>query len=370
MNYDADGNTLTDENGNSYQWDALNRLTKMTYASGASTLFAYDGLSRRIQAVEEDNIGTVTSTKNYLWIGLELAEERDGSNTVTKRFFSQGEQHIVSGTTAPFYYTRDHEGSVREMIDASGSLVSRLSYDIYGRTSLLFGSITPSYQYAGMLLHPESGLYMTIFRFYDPNTGRWESRDPIGIGGGENLYDYVSNSPTKSVDPLGLFGSTPAPPDPDTFNVVFDRSVKSQTGVSITYQSSCCHNVRFMQFFKRDGGKDWILDTPYLPRSSSDEPFPYYPYQYTTTTGYAQMLDQPGKSFPNVDSFFHAGAIQQDFTTCAICIDGGTPRLLKCIQWGHKFDSVGNRISDYGSGNNLPGFTPTSISLIGFPGMY
>ena len=68
LTYDANGNTLTDENGNSYQWDALNRLTKITYPSGASSSFAYDGLSRRVQIVEKDSSGSVTGSKNYLWI--------------------------------------------------------------------------------------------------------------------------------------------------------------------------------------------------------------------------------------------------------------------------------------------------------------
>ena len=39
---------------------------------------------------------------------------------------------------------------------------------------------------------------------YDPNIGRWMSRDPIGENGGLNLYEYVGNNPTNQIDPLGL----------------------------------------------------------------------------------------------------------------------------------------------------------------------
>jgi uncharacterized protein RhaS with RHS repeats len=40
---------------------------------------------------------------------------------------------------------------------------------------------------------------------YNPKIGRFISEDPIGFGGGEtNLYEYVGNSPTRSVDPTGL----------------------------------------------------------------------------------------------------------------------------------------------------------------------
>ena len=201
LTYDANGNILTDENGNSYTWDALNRLTKITYPSpvGGNSTFAYDGLSRRVQIVDTTSSGTVT-TKNYLWIGSEIAEERNVSNTVTKRFFPQGEQQ--SGTN--YYYTRDHLGSVREMLNSSGTIVARYGYDMYGRVTLVSGSNLATKQYAGYYIHQASGLALTRFRAYDANTGRWLSRDPAGEDVGPNLYDYAYDDPTDETDPFGL----------------------------------------------------------------------------------------------------------------------------------------------------------------------
>jgi len=43
------------------------------------------------------------------------------------------------------------------------------------------------------------------FRYYDPETGRWPSRDPIGEKGGWNLYGMVRNNPVSALDYLGLF---------------------------------------------------------------------------------------------------------------------------------------------------------------------
>ncbi len=40
--------------------------------------------------------------------------------------------------------------------------------------------------------------------FYNPNTGRWLSRDPIGERGGGALYSFCANSPLNVVDPFGL----------------------------------------------------------------------------------------------------------------------------------------------------------------------
>jgi RHS repeat-associated protein len=41
------------------------------------------------------------------------------------------------------------------------------------------------------------------YRYYDPVTGRWPSRDPIGERGGINLYGMVKNDTLNAVDVLG-----------------------------------------------------------------------------------------------------------------------------------------------------------------------
>jgi uncharacterized protein RhaS with RHS repeats len=45
------------------------------------------------------------------------------------------------------------------------------------------------------------------YRYYDPLTGRWPSRDPIEEEGGVNLYGFVGNSPNQWIDMLGLSGT-------------------------------------------------------------------------------------------------------------------------------------------------------------------
>jgi RHS repeat-associated protein len=43
-----------------------------------------------------------------------------------------------------------------------------------------------------------------LYRYYDPVTGRWPSRDPIGERGGMNLYAAIKNNALTYVDRLGL----------------------------------------------------------------------------------------------------------------------------------------------------------------------
>ena len=62
------------------------------------------------------------------------------------------------------------------------------------------------YLYTGRRLCSETGLYYYRTRYYDANQGRFIGRDPIGYGGGMNLYRYVANKPVTRSDPSGLRG--------------------------------------------------------------------------------------------------------------------------------------------------------------------
>ncbi len=206
--YDGDGNQTYNGNGQTYTWDAENELTTITYTGGATSNFTYDALGRRLSIIEKNSGGSVTSTKQFVWVGRWITEERDASNAVTKRFFAQGEQ--ISGTN--YYYTRDHLGSIREMVSYSGTtptIQARYDYDPYGRATPVGTVLIPSdYQYAGYYEHATSGLNLTLFRAYDPNTAKWLSRDPIEERGGVNIYGYVRNDPLNLTDELGLISGT------------------------------------------------------------------------------------------------------------------------------------------------------------------
>lgn len=49
-----------------------------------------------------------------------------------------------------------------------------------------------------------SGFSYYEYRYYNPSTGRWLNRDPIGEYGGFSLYGFVANNSNYYVDPLGL----------------------------------------------------------------------------------------------------------------------------------------------------------------------
>lgn len=218
LTYDLNGNMTDDGNGKEYEWDAANRLVKIIYGGGGSTEFTYDGLSRRVKIVEKDISNVVTSDKRFVWVGLDVAEERNSSNVVVKRFYSQGVQVPVATTPADkLFYNKDHLGTIRELTDDMAVVRGRWDYDSYGRRSanlITSGALEADFAYTGHYFHGRSNLHVAPYRFYDADLGKWLSRDPIAERGGINLYRYVSNRAISLVDPLGL-ADIPAPTSPN-----------------------------------------------------------------------------------------------------------------------------------------------------------
>ena len=204
--YDANGNLLSN-NGTArsstnytFQWDAENRLVAINYpTTNQRSEFTYDGLGRRVKIVEKTG-PTITATRQFVWDGLTIAEERDGSGNLTKRFYSQGQ---MNGSTALFY-TLDHLRSIREIANGTGALQARYDYDPYGRRTLTTGTDVADFGFTGSYYHLPSNLHLTLYRQYSSDLARWLSRDPVGEMEGQNLASYVGSNPITRRDSYGL----------------------------------------------------------------------------------------------------------------------------------------------------------------------
>lgn len=70
---------------------------------------------------------------------------------------------------------------------------------------LAINDVEQHLRFPGQYFDGETGLHYNTFRFYDPEPGRFNSQDPIGVLGGFNLYQYAPN-PFIWMDPWGWCG--------------------------------------------------------------------------------------------------------------------------------------------------------------------
>ncbi|MFH8384205.1 RHS repeat-associated core domain-containing protein [Kitasatospora sp. NPDC018058] len=117
---------------------------------------------------------------------------RDGSRegTVDERFHA-----IVT----------DRVGAPTELVDAAGQISWRSVSTLWGSRYHDTGAepVDCPISFPGQYRDAETGLHYNLYRYYDPETARYVSLDPLGLGGGSNSSWYVPN-PTEWTDPLGL----------------------------------------------------------------------------------------------------------------------------------------------------------------------
>ena len=108
-----------------------------------------------------------------------------------------------SGDTVTYIHT-DALGSPVARSDSGGNVISRTSYEPYGRTA---SGVTPTIGFTGQVNDADTGLVYMQQRYYDPVAGRFLSVDPVvtepNKGTNFNRYSYVADNPFKYTDPDG-----------------------------------------------------------------------------------------------------------------------------------------------------------------------
>lgn len=232
--HDLDGN-LTNDSTWLYRWDAENRLIQVSNVV-AGTLaatnrlkldFAYDFQGRRVQKVVSTHNGSgwvAVSTNRFVYDGWNLLAVLGPNQTPTLGFVWGQDlsgtmdqaggiggllavQEIGGGQVADANFAAyDGNGDVTALIKASDRTTSaRYEYSPFGellRTSGTFARTNPL-RWSTKFADDETGLVYYGYRYLNPATGRWISRDPIEDIQEDNLYVFVLNRPIASVDLLG-----------------------------------------------------------------------------------------------------------------------------------------------------------------------
>lgn len=204
-----DGETLT------LNYNANNQLETITDAEGnIITQYTYDAQSRRIEVDD----------RNYL-VAPMVGTELDSPHLITNDNGDVMSSYVYAGAMPlmrldengnPVYYLTDAVGSVIGLADDTGASAANFHYDSFGNLRTANGDRadiagTPGgdFRFQGQWLESNTSLYHFRARYYDPEVGRFISRDPVDIIETEpessNPYQFVYNNPLIYSDPTGQY---------------------------------------------------------------------------------------------------------------------------------------------------------------------
>jgi RHS repeat-associated protein len=210
-------------------WDSQYRLASVTSVSSACpelaervVNYSYDVLGRRMsRTVAGGGDPGFTNVEHYVYAGDQVVADLNASGNLLRTYtWGPGVDNLLALTTYgaetnTYYAVKDHLNSVHALVDEAGQIVERYEYDAWGRVLDMKdasgnsianhqSAIGNRYLWQGREYDAVTALYYFRARWYDPVSGRWLSKDPIGISGGLNQYVFCSNNPVNFIDPDGL----------------------------------------------------------------------------------------------------------------------------------------------------------------------
>jgi RHS repeat-associated protein len=197
--YDLNGN-MTTKGDWYYQWDVLNRLTQVTHGS-MTVKYDYNVFGERIRKTNEgDTTGYVMP-----WI-TPMMTRRNGAVDKIYTLSPGGLNRVVSVRDGndDYFYHYDPIGNIMFMTDSSGNIVTEYVQEGFGNLLFSKGTSDNLLHLTGKEWDPEVQLYYFGARWYNPEIGRWLSREPYKIDG-PNLYQYTFNDPINGYDEDGYY---------------------------------------------------------------------------------------------------------------------------------------------------------------------
>ena len=216
--YTANGHVATEsKNGviKTYTYDAADRLVSVTQkVAGHETeiaRYAYDPFGRRISKTVHGE------TTYFIYSDEGLVAELNEGGDITRAY--GWELNSMYGT-APLWQAEvgnnkisiaqfhtlitDHLGTPQIAVNDEGTVTWKAVSESFGKTTLdTNNQITMNLRFPGQYFDEETNSHYNYFRDYNPNTGRYIQKDPIGLDAGINWYGYANGNSLQFIDPYG-----------------------------------------------------------------------------------------------------------------------------------------------------------------------
>jgi RHS repeat-associated protein len=270
--YDDEGNQVQRTNISTNEiwinaFDHNNRLTKVEHKDSSTdpvdyrVEMKYDVFGNWIQKsvdADGDGSGTAVVTKfAFDPTGNAWADLNSSGAITTRRFYEDAVDalfaRMAESSGAEAWYLTDRLGSVRDILDASGTLIDHIDYESFGKVS---NETSPSngdrFKFTAREQDSDiPDLQYNRNRWYQFDVGLFLSQDPIGFAAGDgNLYRYVGNNPANLTDPSGL--------DPDPLDIIgFGQQYRSSAPAGNMLGIRLGDTFSQNGYGRFDSGGDW-----------------------------------------------------------------------------------------------------------------
>jgi RHS repeat-associated protein len=194
--------------------DSLEGVTEFTYTSSGAVesvalnrvrvTYTYDALGRRVSRTSStDGVWT------YEYNGTQLKRVMGAGDVVLREYFytPAGELTAVRADGALYHVVTSGNKSITGLVNVTTGELYKQTYDAWGAVVSSNFPITLDIGYIGAFTEKEFGVSVFGPRVYDPELGRFLSKDPLpGLlldGLSQNEYIYAKNDPIHQYDPSG-----------------------------------------------------------------------------------------------------------------------------------------------------------------------
>ena len=209
--HDEDGNLVekTDVLGDTtrYRWNGAGMLEAVALPDGREVRFGYDVLARRLQktvlAPAADGELVPAKEVRWSWDGHVPLTELDSERGKTTWVFEPETFNPLAKLSEGKVWgvLVDQIGTPTELVAEDGSVAWRGTIDVRGEMALDVRETDCPFRWPGQQADETIGLVYNKWRYYDSDTDRYLSPDPLGLLGHAHAFSYV-RAPTTHADPL------------------------------------------------------------------------------------------------------------------------------------------------------------------------